>query len=121
MSRSNAWLTVSRIGPFSVGEKPPALQVAFKDAFGAAINLSGFTAKFVITSIDPSGVSGLGLGVSDIDTPANGITTYTWAAADFTTAGLYRAQMWVGNGDTLRYASEVFEWFVRNVTSAPNI
>lgn len=113
------YIPVTRIGPFSVGEKPEPLQITLQDADGAALTLTGYTASFVIESVDET-VSGLAAGTSDIVTPASGITRYTWAAADFTTAGFYRGQMWVGNG-TYRYASDIFEWFVRDVTTAPSI
>jgi len=113
------YVPVTRIGPFTLGEKPEPLQITLQDADGSAISLTGYTAQFVIESIDQT-VSGLASGTSEIVTAASGITRYTWAAADFTTAGFYRGQMWVGNG-TYRYASDVFEWFVRDLTTAPSI
>ena len=116
---SKEYASVIRLGPFSLGEKPEPLQITIQDADGNVINLTGYTAKFVIKSVDQT-VSGLGGGVSDLVTPATGITRYTWAAADFTTAGFYVGQMWVGNG-SLRYASDIFEWFVRSNTLAPSV
>lgn len=113
------YVTVTRIGPFTLGEKPEPLQITIQDNDGVAISLVGYTASFVIESVDQT-VSGLGTGTSTIVTPASGIIRYTWAAADFTTAGFYRGQMWAGNG-IYRYASNVFEWFVRDLTTAPSI
>lgn len=113
------YVSVTRIGPFTLGEKPEPLQITIQDFNGNAVNLTGYTASFVIESVDQT-VNGLGTGISEIVTPASGITRYTWAIADFTTMGFYRAQMWVGNG-TYRYASDVFEWFVRDLTAAPSI
>lgn len=116
---SREYATTTRIGPFSLGEKPEPLQITIQDADGNAISLTGYTVSFVIEAVDQT-VAGLGAGTSEIVTPASGITRYNWAAADFATAGLYRGQMWVGNG-TYRYASDVFEWFVRDNTTAPSI
>lgn len=113
------YVSVTRIGPFTLGEKPEPLQITIQDFDGTAVSLVGYTAKFVIESVDQT-VSGISSGVSEIITPASGVTRYTWAAADFTTAGFYRGQMWAGNG-TYRYASDVFEWFVRDLTTAPSI
>lgn len=113
------YIPVTRIGPFTLGEKPEPLQITIQDYDGVAVALTGYTASFVIESVDQT-VSGLGAGVSEVVAAASGITRYTWAAADFTTAGFYRGQMWVGNG-TYRYASDVFEWFVRDLTTAPSI
>jgi len=113
------WLTYTRLGPFTKGEIPEPLQVTIQDVDGTAINLSGFTASFKIEAVDQT-VSGLGAGTSSIPTAASGITQYAWVAADFTTAGFYRGQMWVGDG-TNRYASEVYEWFVYDITDAPSI
>lgn len=113
------YVLATRIGPFTLGEKPEPLQITMQDADGAALVLTSYTAKFVIESVDAT-VAGLAAGTSSIPTPASGITRYVWAAADFTTAGFYRGQMWVGDG-TYRYASDVFEWFVRDLTTAPSI
>lgn len=113
------YISVTRIGPFTLGEKPEPLQITIQDFDGNAVSLSSYTAKFVIESVDQT-VNGLGEGTSEIVTPASGITRYNWAVSDFTTAGFYRGQMWVGNG-TYRYASDIFEWFVRDLTTAPSI
>lgn len=113
------FIDVTRIGPFSIGEKPEPLQITIQDYNGTAINLTGYTATFIIEAVDQT-VSSLGGGTSSIPTPASGITQYIWHANDFLTAGLYRAQMWAGNG-TYRYASKIFEWFVQDATTAPNV
>lgn len=110
---------VQRIGPFAKGELPGPLQLTFKDSDGAVIPLGGYSVEMEIVAIDQV-VSGLGLGAASIPTPANGITEYIWAAADMGTVGLYRSQMWVGNGVN-RFGSEIFEYFVREVTTAPSI
>lgn len=108
-------IKVNRIGPFAVDEIPQALQITFKDSNDVVIDLTGYTAEFQIIAVDQV-ISGLGAGTPTVESPeTNGVTQYVWAAADFTTAGLYRAQMWVGNG-TNRLVSEVFEWFVEEVT-----
>lgn len=116
---NKSFLAVQRIGPYTQGEKPEPLVLSIKDASGAAIDLTGFSAKFQIEAVDGA-VAGLGAGTASLPSPATGITQYAWAAADLATAGLYRGQMWVGNGSR-RYASELFEWFVRDATDAPAV
>lgn len=114
-----AFQTVTLIGPYSTGEIPEPILVSYKDATGTAIDLTGFSAAVAIEAIDQT-VAGLGAGAVTITDPAAGVVRYVWAAADFTTDGCYRLQLWVGNG-TNRYASVPFEYFVTTNTSAPNI
>lgn len=109
------------LGPYSVGEIPRALAVTFEDADGGPVNLSGFTARFVIEQVSgDEAASGLGQGVAAITDAAAGVTEYAWTAADFATAGRFRGQMWVGDG-TNRLASIEFWWDVAAVTEAPDI
>lgn len=110
---------VQVLGPYSIGEIPSAFQVTITDDSNNAIDLTGFTAEFVIEAVDET-IANLGLGTSDITNEVGGVTQYQWVATDFANAGHFRAQMWVGNG-TVRYASDVFEWFVRDTTDAPSV
>lgn len=110
--------TITRIGPYFVGEIPRTLQITIQDEDGTAIDINGWTAEFQIEAVGQT-VLGLGAGTPTISDGANGVTQYAWAAADFTTAGVFRGQMWVDNGGTLNFASCVFEWIVYEVTEAP--
>lgn len=112
--------TEVRLGPFSVGEKPEPLLITFTDVDGTAINLNGYDSDFVVEAVDQT-VTGLGVGTATLNTDGtDGVVKYTWGAADFATAGFFRAQMWVGNG-TNRYASCVYSFFVNIDTTAPSI
>jgi hypothetical protein len=112
-------LTVQRIGPFTVGEVPLDLQITFKDDDGNVVNLTGYTAVFVIEKVDETDAT-VGTGTATISDEANGITNYAWVAADFDAAGQYRTQMWVNNSSTGKtLASDVFEYFVRPGTTRP--
>lgn len=91
-------ITISE--PYVVGEKPSPLEYQFLDANGAAINLTGFTAKFNYKENDGAAVS----ANATISDGPNGKARYTFNGNEFTTAGHYRAEFWVGNG-TNRYAS----------------
>ena len=109
-----------RIGPFALGEIPDPLQITFKDNAGVALDLSaGHTPTVQIVAVDQT-VPGLGAGTSAFTGDgSDGVSTYTWVAADFATAGFYRGQMWSVRAGVKIYASDVFEWFVEQVTTAP--
>jgi hypothetical protein len=108
-----------QIGPFFVGERPPALTHTFTDADGNAINLSGHTIRFVVVGVDDSDDTGMG-GNGTLETAASGIVSYTFSDADMATEGMFRGQFWAGNG-TRRYASDIFEYVVVTGTTAPSI
>lgn len=109
------------LGPYSVGEIPQPLQIAFVDYAGAAINLAGFAVDFVIERIDGATPTNVGGGSATIEGGGTGgITQYAWAEEDCALAGRYRGQMWVGNG-TLRLASIEYWWDVIDITAAPAI
>ena len=111
------FVNVQRIGPYTKGELPRPIDITIEDELGVVIDLTGFTADVVIVAVDQT-VAGVGVGTATVITPLAGLTRYEWTAADFTTAGLYRLQMWVNKVGT-RYASEVFEYFVEDLTENP--
>jgi hypothetical protein len=105
------------IGPYVVGEKPPPLEYSFLDSNGAAIDLSGYTAKFVCKEADSAAVT----VNATVTTPLSGTVEYVWDGTEFATPGSYRAEFWAGNG-TNRYASLVMTFQVRSpVGPVPNI
>jgi baseplate upper protein BppU len=86
--------------PYVIGEKPSPLVYQFQDSGGTAINITGFTAKFLYQEHDGAAVTA-NAAVSD---GPNGKAQYTFTGNEFATAGHYRAAFVVGNG-TNRYES----------------
>jgi hypothetical protein len=86
--------------PYVIGEKSSPLTYQFQDSGGAAIDITGYTAKFQYQEHDGSATV---VSATVTDGP-NGKVTYIWTGSEFTTAGRYRAQFWAGNG-TNRFAS----------------
>lgn len=103
--------------PYVIGEKPSPLVYQFLDANGTVINITGWTAKFSYQERDGAAAT----ANATISDGPNGKAMYIFTGAEFTTAGHYRAEMWVGNG-TNRYASVdiVFDVAVP-VGTVPNI
>ena len=95
-------------GPYTVGEKPPPMTYTFLDSTGVAINLTGYTAKFVVKEHDGAATT----YNATVTTPASGIVTFSWTGVEFATAGHYQAEFWVGN-TVLRYASILITFDVR--------
>ena len=121
MPSQETFIKQQLIGPYAIGEIPSPLQITITDYDGAVIDLTDFTAKFKIVRLDDDTPSGLATGSSTIFDASNGVTQYSFVAADFTTSGHYRGVMWVGDG-SVRYSSDMFEWFIRdNGTTAPSI
>ena len=111
-------VNVQRIGPYTKGEHPRPIDITIKDENDVVINLTDFTDQEVVIDAVDQTVPGLAAGTTSIPTPASGITRYVWDKADFTTAGLYRLQMWVEKANQ-RYASDVFEYVVEDLTEQP--
>lgn len=117
----NTWVEQNIIGPYVLGEKPTPLQISFTDSDGNALDLTGFTASIDIVRLDGTDPGNLGEGISTIPNLTGGIVQYAWAENDFLTEGMFRLVAWVGDGSQ-RYASEFFEFFVRNSsTTVPSI
>ena len=118
MVAATDFVNVQRIGPYTKGELPRPIDITIHDENDVVIDLSGFAADVVIDAIDQV-VAGLGAGTSTVLSPETaGITRYDFSAVDIATAGLYRLQMWVNKAGT-RYASDVFEYFVEDLTENP--
>lgn len=109
------------LGPYHVGEIPPQLTVTFNDSTGAAISLSGYTAQFSYRAYGGAWVTRTATVDAD-QTGKKGQTHYTWVAGDFTAAGDYEGEVWVGNAGTNRFDSQRFNWQVRPaVVPSPTI
>jgi hypothetical protein len=106
------------IGPYTQGEIPSPLTFQFLDSAGAAINLSGYTVKFLYRVGSATAVTRDGALVSSGTT---GIVSYTWVAADLATAGNVTGEFVVGNA-TNRYGSERLSWVILEpVTTYPSV
>jgi len=90
------------IGPYVVGEKPVPLTYAFQDSTGTALDLTGYTVKFVLRESLSGAVATYG---ATLNVPTTtGIAQYVWTGSEFPTPGHYRCRFWAGN-TTQRFAS----------------
>jgi len=105
------------IGPYTQGEKPAPLTYQFLDSSGAAIVLTGFTAKFSYQERDGAAVTA---NASVSDGP-NGKTTYTFTGTEFATSGHYRAEFIVGNGTNRFISVDIIFDVAVPVGTVPNI
>lgn len=97
------------IGPYVVGEIPSPLEYTFLEADGSPMDLTGYTAKYVVRPVDSD------ISVSytaSVTNPANGEVTYTWDGTELSEPGLHWSEFWVGNSVN-RYASLRLEYSVR--------
>ena len=98
------------IGPYVVGEKPAPLEYTFQESDGSAMDLTGYTAKFIVRPADGTPATTYNASVTN---PAGGVVTYTWDGTEFAAPGKHWAELWVGN-TTNRYASLRLEYRVRD-------
>jgi len=123
----------TQIGPYTQGEIPPPIVETFQDENQQAIDFSvagPWVAKWEYRR--HRATSAYPFDASDTATVANaafvdpdqvnnkGKVKYTWVAADFTLAGDYEGEMWIGNG-TNRYCSAKYAWHVRVALAIPAI
>lgn len=107
----------TEIGPFLEGELPGALSHQFLDDDGVAIDLTGYSVRFVWQRVGDSTVTTRN---GSLVTAASGIVGYTFVAADLATDGIYKAHWFVGNG-TNRYASDPIVYRVKPALAVPAI
>ncbi len=111
---------IQDLGVFAVGEVPETLIVTLKGTDGNAIDLTSFTPKMAITAIEGTAAAGLASGAISKGSPeTDGTVEYIWDADDFAAAGLFRLQIWADDG-TNTIASEIFQYAVESVTTAPS-
>lgn len=97
--------------PFPSGEIPAAFTHTYKDSNGAAIDLSGYSAEMFITG--PTETTDYATGTLDIDLdPTTGIVQYVWSGDEFVEVGTYSMIIWVGDGGTNRFGSDLVIWSV---------
>lgn len=110
--------STTTIGPYVVGEKPSPLEYTFLASDGSPMNLTGYTAKFVIRPVDSDTASTYNAAITN---PTGGVVTYTWSGAELAEPGKHWAELWVGNTMN-RYASLRLEYSVRaSVGAVPAI
>lgn len=90
---------------FVVGEKPNVLEYQFQNADGVAIDISGYTVKFIVKERDSLAVT----FNATLSNGAQGKVQHVWDGTEFPTPGTYQARFWVGNG-TQRFASALIQW-----------
>ncbi len=101
---------MKQLGPYVESEIPSSLVVKFLDAGGAAINLTGFSAKWVVASVDDPTIAPV-VNSAVINAPATlGEAQRDWDAGDLA-VGSWHGEMWVSDG-TYRFCSERYRWTV---------
>jgi hypothetical protein len=106
------------LGELVVGEKPAPLQYQFLDSSGKPIDITSYTAKFIVR--ERLSLTATQFNASVTDGP-NGIVTYTWVGTEFTTPGRWLGEIWVGN-NVQRFASILVEWDARlSLGTVPSI
>jgi hypothetical protein len=106
-------MTVTSLGQFVVGERPDPLEVTFKDADGVPIDITGLESWFSYQRQDDPPVV---VAAAIADGPG-GVLRHTWT--DFTTAGLYRGEAWVGTSAGVKRASQRYTWRVKKALLVP--
>jgi len=106
-----------QVGPFVVGEKPAPLLYTFQDSNGAAIDITGYTAKFLYKERDGA----VATASATVPNPAAGQVQYTWTGGEFPGPGHYLSEFWVGN-TSQRWCSVLIVFDVRTALGpVPNI
>jgi len=105
------------LGEFTAGEKPIAsLLHTFQYADGSPIDITGMQVRF--TYQEQWGTPATRNGAIQ-DGPA-GKAAYVWDGSEFSSAGRWKADLWIGNGIN-RVASTRFVWTVRAAVAIPAI
>jgi hypothetical protein len=101
------------LGEFAAGEVPPVLTVNFVDnsVDKNPVPLAGFSAFIEIEKF-PEGTTELGQGSLNITDESGGVVEYLWAEADMQEVGDYSVLVWVHDGGTQRYATDLLTYEV---------
>ena len=100
------------IGPYVTGERPVPLEYQFQNSDGSARDITGYAVRFVFREQETAPAAATTRNGLLSATPTDGKVTYVWQGDEFGTPGHYRAQFWVGNGGTLKFASVLITWDV---------
>lgn len=117
MSCSSSQTPSVCIGPYVVGEIPPALVYQFLDSSGLPIDLTAYQVDFIVRERSGSPTTYPGTLYDAV----SGRVSYAWTGAEWPTPGRYIAEFFTGNG-TNRYASLLVTFTVRaSVGAVPQI
>jgi hypothetical protein len=106
-------VTKQELGAFAAGAIPPPFEHTFKDFTGAVVDISSFATLQMNIAAIPSVTGPLGGGSIAFTTDGtDGKVTYFWSATDMAEASDYEAQMWVSNGSTQKYESDLLTYRV---------
>lgn len=109
----------TRDNPFVAGEKPDPWEHQFKAGNGQPLVLPVGSAARLVVREQFGSPTEKNAAVTD---PATGKVTYNWDGTEFPTAGHYLLELWVGNGGSIKYASQLAEaWVRRPVGAVPNV
>ena len=102
------------LGAFAAGAVPPPFEHTFTDFDGAVVDLSTFGVLAMNIEADGVSVAGpLGGGSIAFTTDGtDGSVTYEWSLTDMAEPADYLAQMWVSNGSTQKYESDLLKYKV---------
>ena len=107
--------TVSKqeLGAFAAGAIPPPFEHTFTDFDDAVVDISTFAVRAMNIEAVPDVTGPLGTGSIGFTTDGqDGKVTYNWSATDMAEPGSYSAQMWVSNGSTQKYESDLLLFVV---------
>lgn len=98
--------------------KPQAISYQWKKGDGTALDftIGTWTGQAKAEAVDGTAPTNLGNGAVTVAT-STATATYAFHADDFSTVGIFRLVIWVGNGIN-RYGSVVFEWEVYDAPGA---
>jgi hypothetical protein len=82
------------------GDRLPAITATLTDSAGAAVNLTGGTVKLTMTEIGATTPKVDNAAVTVVSATA-GTVSYSWAAADTNSTGLYFAEFEFTNASSL--------------------
>jgi hypothetical protein len=107
--------TKQELGAFAEGAIPPPFEHTYKDFDGIAVDISAFAVHTMNIEATPSVAGTLGAGTIGFTTDGtDGKVTYNWAVGDMLYGADYEAQMWVSNGATQKYESDLLTYRVYN-------
>jgi len=101
------------LGAFAAGAIPPPYEHTFLDFDGLPVDISTFAVRQMNIEAVPPVTGPLGGGSIGFTTDGtDGKVTYNWSATDMAEPGGYQAQMWVSNGTTQKYESDLLLYVV---------